>query len=1464
VSRRPLPLVALLATALFAAPRPATAQEIEVGRPYRVADSGEATRHIDEYERHRDAGRWEQAVAALDRLLAIPPERGLVVRVDGPGPLRFEGVEIAARRLFESLPPEGVAAWEERFRQDAEDLVLRGLRKRRPDDLRAAARRFPARDVRRRCHEALASLALARGHFGAATHELRALLALAEGNEERALVLARIAFARAQLGDRNGVDRVAELAADLRNVVVPGPEGGEPLSGFVERMQRAAGSAAGPGMGRPQFSGNEHGTAIYESPPTPESRARWQLAIGYQEGIETANDSRFPWRPPRQRRHRPVVPVVSRGVVYVNTGLHLRAVDLSSGHVIWQRGTRQRAAEWRDNFLAVHTAAVEGDAVYAALATRADAPAMQRKFYGRIIVYRLPHRSLACYDARSGEIVWSHDDEHLADHPDAEEISKESVASPPLIVGDDLLVATWTFDSSFDVRLVCFDRHTGRTRWRRSLVQGQQELNLFGRPVKELATTALAELDGVVYFATGLGVAAGVHVADGRIAWLSAYPQTPVPMSEFWYETRERSITWRPSPVAATRRGVLMAPLESPYLLSFEPRDGRVRWRVPHSHSPFDHDHFLGVLGDRAFLLGDRLTAFDLETGKRSWKDRNAGRVLTLDQEETRATGAGILTERGVVVPSRDCIQLLSAEDGRSLEQSPLPDGGARSPGGNLVSADGALLVVSRGDMSAHYRFEDRRDRLLARIAREPDDPRLRLEVGEIFRGAGRLDDAISSFEVGMSQLEGLAPRAREVLEGPLRSALFAAYAERAEEARRAGDHVSAARALQRAVEVTHDRGDAVRALLALDDVGTVVEARAALQRIRDEYPNVHVTLGGLGRVHAGALATLRLGERHLAAGETDEAISLWIDLLEQNPDADLGRSDVRGAVAEKIDVARRLDAGRVDELVRRRARRAFDAARSARDPAALDRVARTYPDPRTQADAALLAADLHLNRDDARAAVAILRTLLARPIEERDRALALWRLAAAYRALEETAAERMTLQRLGRDHADVEVDGRPASEQAAELLADPRLAAPRADLPNPKPPLELRWDSDSTASAPQLIALRGRIPDALEGHLLAMRASVMELLDESTGRPVWRTPTDLDWRLVIAADDAIVVVGDVRGPGASDVMVRSFGASDGDARWSRRLDGSFRAAASGLGALYVMHSERGGQGGAQHALTALDTATGEVLAARDFSGAMLPDLVVAEDAVLAFRSGADTEEPPRTVLTLDATTLSLRGTTPLDDLTFDNPAVHPPGAGVVVTLSDASTLVAVDVATGTEAWRWRLSESEVKTFHAVEEGVIVSDTVDRLVRLDAESGEATWTLDLSEDGGLGWQGLAVADGMIVATLVPPGAGGQTRVIALGAKEGDELWRHTIELGKGASAHPHPVICRGIVAYEVNERFGRNQYRSRVILLDRESGRQVDVVSHPKIGTRWQRVVYDRGYIAVTVPGELAVYGTRR
>ena len=159
----------------------------------------------------------------------------------------------------------------------------------------------------------------------------------------------------------------------------------------------------------------------------------------------------------------------------------------------------------------------------------------------------------------------------------------------------------------------------------------------------------------------------------------------------------------------------------------------------------------------------------------------------------------------------------------------------------------------------------------------------------------------------------------------------------------------------------------------------------------------------------------------------------------------------------------------------------------------------------------------------------------------------------------------------------------------------------------------------------------------------------------------------------------------------------------------------------------------------------------------------------------------------------------------------------------------------------------------------AVPGAVIASDANGRIHRIDAATGDIAWSVDLSSVGELAWNGEAAAEDTVVATAIPRDKPGRVVAVALDAETGRERWRQNILL-KG-TGHPHPIVGTEVVAYEVNERFRRKAYRSRVLFLDRESGEPLGSVEHEEIGQRYQRVIYAGKLIALTVPGALAVYG---
>ena len=251
-----------------------------------------------------------------------------------------------------------------------------------------------------------------------------------------------------------------------------------------------------------------------------------------------------------------------------------------------------------------------------------------------------------------------------------------------------------------------------------------------------------------------------------------------------------------------------------------------------------------------------------------------------------------------------------------------------------------------------------------------------------------------------------------------------------------------------------------------------------------------------------------------------------------------------------------------------------------------------------------------------------LLRSLLADPPGPAAAARGLWLLADAYARLGEVAAERFTLQRIVREAPGARLaDGRVAGEAAGARLAEERLAGATRELPDCAPPLELLWEAAGDETTPQLVLFEGTEPEALAGRLLATRGGVLECLDGRTGDPVWRTPLPLDHRAAAGTRDTIVLAGDERQRGGPTVLVAAYAADTGEANWTLRLPGAYRAAASGLGVLYLLHAERDPDGSVTHTLSAVELASGQTLAARDFETALHPDVTVAQDAVVVYES---------------------------------------------------------------------------------------------------------------------------------------------------------------------------------------------------------------------------------------------------
>ena len=1426
------------------------------GRSFQVGDSDELRSQVDEFRRQSKAGDWELAVETLQRILDVPSDAGLVVQVESGALPRWNGAHVVARELFDGLPEAGLAAWEKTYRGRAEALLGRALESRDDALLAEAARRFPVLDVRLRADEGRARIAFASGEPARAVAPLERLRAAAPTDAARASLTSRIAFALSQTADRAGVDRELALLGALADEPVQVGESAEPLRTFVERMARQAGPAPVSGGSWPSFGGSVDGLVpAQDTPPSPVSPA-WSISTRFEEGSSTYADSRSY----SGYGHRPTVPVLVRNVLYVNNGLEVRAHDVSSGRAIWAHRTVQRHADWRDNRHYVHSAAVADGVVYAAPATRSDAPSMKRVFYSREIVYKLPHRALHALDAHTGEVLWAHDADSLAqtEHPDSARISQESVASPPLVVGDDVLVSTWRWQSMFEVAVVCFDRHTGRTRWRRQVAGGQQELNLFGRPVKELATSSLVARDGRVYLATALGVAACLELASGDVVWAAAYPQTELPQSDFWYQTAERPVTWHPAPAVLTHDAFVVAPTESSYLTAFDRRTGKVSWMLAAESGVSRGNRFIGVTGGRAYVSGSTIRAVDAKNGKQVM--HGPPRLRTPANERATLEGRGVVTRKDVLVPSTAGTLRFDARSGELREV--VGRGRGEGPSAHdLVLVGDVLLEIGQDEIRGYYDSDARRRGVLTRLAARPDDPQLRLEAGEVFRRAGDLDDAVSSLEIGLRNVGEMASAAKKRIEAPLRRALYETYIERGKARREKADAPGAVEDFVDASRVTDDPQSVVMALFLVAHAGAGPQRRAAYERLAGEFGDFETTFPNGSRRHAGAYAAFMLGEELAARGELDRALGTWMEVMERHGDRDHGDSDVRSAVQARLERLAKRHGAKVRAAVDARAASRFERAQAQGDAAALDDVVRLYPKADVASDAAHLAARLHVAAGDTRRATVSLKRFLGTGPSAQRAARALLSLAETYGAAGDLAAERRTLERAVREHGEVVVEGSTVTDRTRERLAAPELARIRMDLPRPRPPLGLLWQAKGRRDVPTTLRVAGDPPDGLGGRILATGPGALLALSAQSGDVVWSAPLGSEVNgAAISGGDSIVVVGSVRRADPATVTIEAFDAETGTPTWSRRLGGRYRLHEPGDGVVYVMRAVSDADG-THYVLAVVDLSSGEVLATRTLPRPVNDSIVVAENAVVAFRTDLDRGKQTRIAVVMDATTLALRGRLRLAVGRQRVGAVATQSPGVVVALGGDASIVGVGTRDASELWALRIRDGIV-TLLPTSAGVAVIDKKNVVHGVDVDSGEIAWSTPLTALGSYPRGGAAAKDGDLVVPVVRSRT--NVTVVSLDPATGEKRFAREFPLASRAA--PRVVVAQDVLALEVPESVRGGTYRTRVEFLNRKDGRVVGRLPADDLPPTYVGLRYDREFVtamSISAAGQhLLVFGS--
>jgi outer membrane protein assembly factor BamB len=497
--------------------------------------------------------------------------------------------------------------------------------------------------------------------------------------------------------------------------------------------------------------------------------------------------SRLVEREPRRRRnpfvgsaltyeapYAPVVPLVEDGVVYVTDAISVSALDLVSGRLLWHHEGPIEQVEaqgrWGEHFdIGIYATVdrrraispyllakpvLDGDHILVSLQAAQEWHDLD-EFDGYPINHPLPRRRLVCLDRRTGQMLWTQEDP--AQGPEAF-VNRYDVHGPPVVSGGVAYVSGSVTEGAINAYSAAFDLETGELLWRTLLCTGQQELTMFNRPFQEHGVAPPALHDGQLLVCTNLGVVASLDAWSGRLRWITSYDAMERRSSRMVRPDTARPVHWRGERPFVEGDTLVVAPLDSEYLLGLDPSTGKRRWRVNTYVGRFQRPpvrHQAVPTGDGRLILvsGSGTECIEVDGGAVVWPHQPFDPYDEL-------SGAAVLSGDELLVPADPWLLVVDADTGRVKQTHALPETGRGHLMQRVVPAGPVMVMTDGASVLAHVS----EPALMALHGPRADagDMASTLALGELALSAGRYDDAAERFEhvVEHGELE-LSVRAR-------------------------------------------------------------------------------------------------------------------------------------------------------------------------------------------------------------------------------------------------------------------------------------------------------------------------------------------------------------------------------------------------------------------------------------------------------------------------------------------------------------------------------------------------------------------------------------------------------------------------------------------------------------------------------------------------------------------------------
>lgn len=480
----------------------------------------------------------------------------------------------AAERMLRAGPPGLLAAYRAEQEPHARRLVQEALKKRDTGRLGEASRRWGATPA---------------------------------GEEARALLVKILASS----DDASGALRVLSEMSDAIGVKEPVwlsliEESARRRDLATTAWLRAAASGCG-GLGK-------EATARAER---IETEARKVLLADHPRGPVLGVKPLWEYRIGPELLHReavrpPSVPLLAESAVFLQNGRRLTIIDRATGRLSAQSGAAEKLYGIEYGPQVQHSVVSGGGRAFITLP---DAePVYDHKINA---VVSLPTQDLHAFDTGTGKLLWRAKEASAGREPGIR--PEESFPALPCAAGDSLYAPVVAFKGLFSMSVARLAAADGVPRWRTFLCSGQQEMNYFGRPVREAVPSAPVLASGRLFVCTNLGAVAALDPGTGDPLWIFQYDQIPQKNQETrMFNIEPRLSGWKATPPISLGRTLLVAPTDSPYLYALDAATGKMLWRHEgQGANGFQVDAASGVV----FVWGrERGTGLSAADGTLKWR----------------------------------------------------------------------------------------------------------------------------------------------------------------------------------------------------------------------------------------------------------------------------------------------------------------------------------------------------------------------------------------------------------------------------------------------------------------------------------------------------------------------------------------------------------------------------------------------------------------------------------------------------------------------------------------------------------------------------------------------------------------------------------------------------------------------------------------------------------------------------